>query len=297
MQSCEAEYGVVPFENSTYGTVLDTLDFLIDREENFPDLVVCGETYLRVRHCLLGHSTIESHPETSPESNSGLSKSATPEISKSNSTSSHRERPKDLRDLRCVYSHPQAFGQSRRFLSTRLQGVRCEDVPSTSKAAEMAAADPSRRTAAIASRLAAEVHGLEVLVENIQDRDDNQTRFFILRKASATSRDQTPLAELGFALSGAEPEKWKTLVAFHIDHRHSGALANALQVYAIQGLNLTSINSRPSQVRPWHYVFLVEFEGRREADGKGQVNKALGDLDERTQGWKWLGSWIDRLST
>ena len=289
MQSSEVSWGVVPFENSTYGSVLDTMNFLIDREENFPDLIVCGETYLNIEHCLLGYA---SPKKPNADTNSGTS---TPTIDRPNPQKPSSRPLTNLDHVKHIYSHPQAFGQCKMFLSSYLKGAKYEDVSSTSKAAEIVAKDTSKTTAAIASELAAEVHGLDVLARSIQDRGDNQTRFFVLRKATSNLNEQVSLPKVRTFTDSTGSEKWKTLVAFHINHHHSGALVHALQVYAIHGLNLTSINSRPSHVHPWHYVFLVEFEGRREEDGEGRVNEALKELGERTQGWKWLGSWIDRL--
>ena len=287
MQSSDVSCGVVPFENSTHGSVLDTLNFLIDREEDFPDIIICGETYLNIEHCLLGYTS--SHP-SNVDTNSGNS---TPTIDHPNPQMPKSRPLTNLDHIKHIYSHPQAFGQCKTFLSNYLREAKHEDVSSTSKAAEVITGDVSKTTAAIASELAADVHGLDILARGIQDRGDNQTRFFVIRKATSTFNDQISMANLGRLADASGSEKWKTLVAFHINHHHSGALIKALQVYAIHGLNLTSINSRPSHVHPWHYVFLVEFEGRREEDGKGQVNEALKELGERTQGWKWLGSWID----
>ena len=287
MQASDALYGVVPFENSTHGSVLDTLNFLIDREENFPDVRICGETYLNIEHCLLGYAGTRAGNFAT---NSGTS---TPTIDRPNPPQPNSQPLNSLDHIRHIYSHPQAFGQCKAFLSTYLKGARHEDVSSTSKAAEIVAGDGSKKTAAIASGLAADVHGLDILARSIQDRGDNQTRFFVLQNATSHPNDRTSVPPL--ETDSPSSERWKTLVAFHINYHHSGALVNALQVYATHGLNLTSINSRPSHVHPWHYVFLVEFEGRREENGQGQVNEALKELGERTQGWKWLGSWIDRL--
>ena len=290
MQSSEVSCGVVPFENSTHGSVLDTLNFLIDREEIFPDILICGETYLNIEHCLLGYAGSQaSNADTQ-------SRTSTPTTNRPNPPKPRSRPLTSLDHVKRIYSHPQAFGQCETFLSSYLKGTKYEDVSSTSKAAEMAAGDGSRTTAAIASGLAADMHGLDILARNIQDRKDNQTRFFVLRKTGPNLNDPKFLSKAKNFGQSEGSAKWKTLVAFHINHHHSGALVHALQVYAIHGLNLTSINSRPSHVHPWHYVFLVEFEGRRDEDGEGRVNEALKELGERTQGWKWLGSWIDRFS-
>ena len=152
----------------------------------------------------------------------------------------------------------------------------------------MVAADSSNSTAAISSKLAAEIHGLDVLAEGIEDSEDNTTRFLILRRDADDEEGDPP--------PSPSPQRYKSLLAFKIEHQASGALANALDAFRKHRLNLTSINSRPSREHPWHYVFLVEFEGRREEDGVGgDVNAALRDLEVATKSWKWLGSWVDRM--
>ncbi len=284
VQNSTALYGIVPFENSTNGSVLNTLDLLIDRENKCGDVLVCGEAYLPVHHCLLGHAIQASHVHSSPSEEIEHARSRSP---------TRRNCPlTDLSHITRILSHPQAFGQCDAFLSTYLKGVECQEVSSTSKAAELAAADASARTAAISSRLAAAIHGLDILANGIQDRDDNTTRFFILHKGNIPY-EQMNLQ--GPAVSGVQEPKWKTMVAFRVNHQVSGALAGALLSFKPFDLNLTSINSRPSRLQPWHYIFLVEFDGRRELDGNGQVNKALDELSQNTGGWRWLGSWINRV--
>ena len=178
-------------------------------------------------------------------------------------------------------------------MSTYLKGVERQEVSSTSKAAEIVSTDVTKSTAAISSKIAADVHGLDVLARGIEDREDNTTRFFILRKlADGSAAKQSCLTE---TTDGGEGQDWKSLVSFMIDHKSPGALADALMVFKTFGLNLTSINSRPSRIRPWHYIFFVEFHGRREMDGKGSVDQALEELRDMSEDWRWLGSWENRL--
>ncbi|KAF8469015.1 Prephenate dehydratase-domain-containing protein [Kalaharituber pfeilii] len=238
VQNRSCTYGVVPFENSTNGSVVFTLDLLRDRESQFPDALACGETYLNVHHCLLGHP-----------------------------------RP-DLSSVSRIYSHPQAFGQCEKFLATHLKGVERVDVSSTSKAAELASGDPS--SVAIASKVASEVHRIQVLAANIEDSPDNTTRFLVLSSTVTSS----PSAGLG--------EQDKTLLSFTIDHMQPGALCDSLKVFKDFNLNLTSINSRPSRVRPWNYIFFVEFVGHRDDNN---VKKALKKLEEFCLSLRVLGSY------
>lgn len=287
VQSGSVKYGVVPFENSTNGSVVYTLDLMIDREKFYPDVNVCGEAYIDVHHCLLGY--IKGAPRREEATESGT---ATPTVNAPNPKPPRARPLSDLRHVRRIYSHPQAFGQCEAFLSTYLKGVERQEVSSTSKAAEMVAADASRTTAAISSRLAADVHRLNFLAEHIEDREDNMTRFFILQR-SASKEHPFPADNVSADGKGQQKE-WKTLIAFRVDHQSSGALAKALSVFGLHGLNLTSINSRPSREHPWHYVFLVEFSDKRDGDGSCQVSHALEKLSEHTQSWKCLGSWVDQ---
>lgn len=281
-----ASYGLVPFENSSNGSVLTTLDLLIDRERRTGDILVVGEVFLPVHHCLLGHAQGAPHVQ-----------SVVLESDKYHRSNSHPQRSPPLSDISHItriLSHIQAFGQCHTFLSTYLKGVECQEVSSTSKAAELVAADASGKSAAISSSLAAGIHGLDILANGIQDRDDNVTRFFILRKGSFL---HPPMNFLETAANGEPKVKWKTMVAFRVDHQASGTLAEALLSFKSFDLNLTSINSRPSRIRPWHYIFLVEFDGKRELDGTGPVNQALEELSKSTGGWRWLGSWINQLES
>lgn len=266
---------MVPFENSSNGSVLNTLDLLIDREGKYGDVHVCGETFLAVHLCLLGYSNPSRH--------------AASNMAGSPDSQTSQARPSaDISHITRILSHPQAFGQCEKFLFTYLRGIECQEVASTSKAAEIAATDSTKTSAAISSSLAAGVYGLEFLANGIQDREDNTTRFFILRKGPGldglTALKQQPRRVLS----------WKTMVSLSIDHHISGALADALLTFKTFDLNLTSINSRPSRLRLWHYIFLIEFEGKRESDETGAVNKALGELGKTTLGFRWIGSWVSK---
>ena len=287
VQSGSVKYGVVPYENSTNGAVLYTLDLLLDREKCCPDVKVCGEAYINVHHCLLGHSKGPSKPDDVTDSGT-----TTPTIDVPNPKSPRAHPLSDLGHIKRIYSHPQAFGQCEAFLSTYLRGVERQEVTSTSKAAEIVATDPSRTAAAISNRLAADVHRLKFLAEDIEDQEDNTTRFLILQK-SISKHGLVPTENL--STNGVEHQKdWKSLLAFQVDRQSNDALAKGLSVFGLHDLNLTSINSRPSREYPWHYIFLVEFSDRRDGKATTQINLALEDLSKCTQSWRWLGTWVDK---
>lgn len=262
MQSGTASAGVVPFENSSNGSVVFTLDLFADREGVNPDVVVCGEVYVDVRHCLLGYS----------------------------SASGAGAGDVDFSKIKKLYSHPQAWGQCVSFLHSRLPHAERFDVSSTSRAAQMVAEDKTGESAAVSSAVAAHVFGLQVLSDGINDRVGNQTRFLVLRR-----RDALPSLS-GSAKADDKEDDFKTLLHFTLPPLSTprpGTLADALSVFSAHDLTLTSINTRPSGVANWDYVFFVEIRGRREEGEGGKVNGALKGLEKVCGTVRWLGSWRD----
>lgn len=298
VQSSAASFGVVPFENSSNGAVLLTLDLLIDRNEDFSNVHVCGETYMDVQHCLLGYVSRSIPFENKDLLASSMSSgSVTPTTDKPFPREPRAKPLTDLRHIKRIYSHPQAFGQSEAFLSTYLKGVERIDVSSTSKAAAIVAENHDVGVeAAISSRLAADINNLPILAKGIQDVEDNTTRFLIIQKGPSNVTNQQILPE---KFKGADDEGTtrKALIAFSVSHEQSGTLANALLVFKNHGLNLTNFNPRPSRIRPWHYIFLVEVEGAEALEDPDLLHAALRDLEMITEGNKWLGCWVDGLRT
>lgn len=258
-----ASRGVVPFENSSNGSVVFTLDLFANLLGKYGDIVVVNEAYVRVNHCIVGH------PAAAPSETGG-----------------------DWSDITKLYSHPQAWGQCKKFLGANFKHAEKQDVSSTSRGAALVAANPAdTHTAAISSALAAKENGLAVLAPNIQDLSENTTRFLVIRRASET-------ATLDMRTFVDEPVEWdmyKTLVSFTVaQHGAPGALADCLAVFKKHKITLTSINSRPSGEGSWHYVFFVEFKGRKRALNQGgPVNEALQDLGTVAKDWRWLGSFED----
>ncbi|KAI1823074.1 Prephenate dehydratase-domain-containing protein [Xylaria intraflava] len=271
-QSGDATYGVVPFENSTNGSVVFTLDNFADRSGAYKDLNVCREIYLDVHHCLVGHAA-PLPSSTSPPA------------------------PHPISRLRRVYSHPQAFGQCLLFLESQLRGVEMIDVSSTSRAAQLAKDDPTGESAAVSSAMAAEKLGIDVLVRNIEDRQDNTTRFFVVRRGTEPS-SALQRADVD---AGADDAKLlsatKSLLSFTVPHRSPGKLADVLACFQRGGLNLTSISSRPSFAAAFEYIFFVEFEGHRFRDPQGRVARVLDDVAAIARTSRWLGSWDNMRQT
>lgn len=160
-----------------------------------------------------------------------------------------------LSDIRTVYSHPQVFGQCRRWLQENLGSCQLVEVSSTSAAAERAAREP--HAAALAGAIAGNRYSLEVLRENVEDLSENITRFLVLsRTPAAPSNDD------------------KTSIMLAIKDR-VGALYDALLPFRDNGLNLTLIHSRPSRRKNWEYHFFVDYLGRADSDASRRTLDAL----------------------
>ncbi|KAL9635306.1 MAG: hypothetical protein Q9164_003543 [Protoblastenia rupestris] len=283
VQFSPAAIGVVPFENSSNGAVDVTLDCLIDSEKATPDIAVWGETYLDVQHCLMGHvATTRTLSVSDSRSSVGSSEHSALNISMQGSLVPPAQPNLDLQHITDVYSHPQALGQCRSFLSTYLKHAEQHEESSTSKAASIVAKQSSPNLVAVASNMAAGAVGLDILATNIQDSKDNTTRFLILQQQSG------PLPTRDFDRA----VRWKSLLAFSVNNDVVGALADALHVFKQHKLNLTNIDKRPNRLKPWHYTFIVEFQCNGSTmEMNYQIKRALEDLVNVTESSKHLGCW------
>jgi prephenate dehydratase len=171
----------------------------------------------------------------------------------------------DYRDIRVVYSHPQALAQCRGFLGRN----KLEPRPyyDTAGAARMLAREHPRAAAAIASRLSAELYGLQVIKEGIDDGVSNSTRFLQLSR--------TPFDGKGTKCS----------IIFATTHE-AGALYGVLRLFAEAQINLTRIASMPLRSDPGNYTFFLDFEG---SDTDDQIAAVLGQLCEQTISYRFLG--------
>ena len=175
-----------------------------------------------------------------------------------------------LAKVRKVYSHPQPFGQCRRWLAEYLPAAECVEVSSTARAAELAAAEEG--AAALASGMAGDEFNLPVLAPSIQDASSNVTRFFVIGRKSAlpSGRDKTSVM---FALRD-----------------QPGALAKALAPFEKAGISLTRIESRPSKRQAWEYYFFADLAGHA---GGSDLAAALAELSRVCAFTRVLGSYAD----
>jgi chorismate mutase / prephenate dehydratase len=223
-----ADFGVVPIENSSEGTVNHTLDMFLTS-----GLKICGEVELRISHYLMGKMS-------------------------------------SLDAVKRVCAHPQALAQCRGWLDDQLPEADRVGVSSNAEGARRARDE--RGTAAIAGRAAAEIYGLTLLANEIEDRQDNTTRFLVIGRKlfNSSGADRTTLL---VSTSGTDD---------------AGALFRLLEPFAQHRVNMTRIESRPSRKRKWDYVFFIDVEGH-VADPP--VAQALAAMEQRASLFKVLGSY------
>ncbi len=230
------ELGFVPLENAIEGTVRDIIDSLVF---DF-DLRIQREVVLDV------HLHLMAAPGTK------------------------------LADIERVASIPVATAQCRGFLTQKLPLAEPVATNSTAEAARLLGEqDPlmtARPTAAIAPRLAAKLYGLEILVEDVEDHPENQTRFVSLAQSgipAPTGHDRTSIA----CFQSAD---------------HPGSLYAILGQFAARNINLNKLESRPTKKALGDYCFIIDFEGH-VADAV--VSDCLRDLHAELAGVKFLGSY------
>lgn len=225
----EIERGAVPIENSLQGSVTETVDLLVNDDA----IAVCGEVVLPIEHCLMARP--------------GTARAA----------------------IDVIYSHPQSFGQCRRYLEAHFPDVRTEAALSNAAAVEIAMQAPG--AAAIAPARAAEIYGARIIERGIEDSRVNKTRFVVLGRegAVATGRD-------------------KTSVAFAVAHDRPGTLVSVLHEFSDRGINLTKVESRPSGEELGIYIFLIDLDGHRDDP---LVAQALAAVKEQAVYFKVFGSY------
>jgi prephenate dehydratase len=228
----EVDYGIVPIENSLEGSVSETLD-LLSSENNEPEMRIIGEVLVPIKLCLLAKGSFDK--------------------------------------VRTVVSHQHALAQCKQFIRERLQpgGVKVKSVESTARAAKLA--QEIDAIAALASEAAAKRYKLQILADNVQDKE-SVTRFVAL---SASDIETEPTG------------KDKTSLLLYLKDR-PGALYGVLGEFAQRGINLTKIESRPSKRALGDYMFHIDCEGHREDRVIKDVLDAVG---ERAVTLKILGSY------
>ncbi|MDA0706651.1 MAG: prephenate dehydratase [Proteobacteria bacterium] len=229
VESGAADFGVVPIENSTEGSVNNTLDMFLTSP-----LKIAGEVELRIEQHLLG-------------------------------------RMKGLENIQRVCAHEQSFAQCRGWIREYLP--QAELIGMSSNAAGARRARDEVGTAAIGPDVAADVYNLNILVNSIQDRRDNSTRFLVIGRAL-------------LAPSGAD--KTTLLVSTSDTGAGAGVLHTLLQPLVDHKVNMTFIESRPSRRQNWDYVFFIDIEGHAS---ESPVADALAGLEKVSSLFRVLGAY------
>ncbi len=224
-----ADFGVVPIENSTEGSVNNTLDMFLTSP-----LKIAGEIELRIEQHLMA-------------------------------------RDKGLDKIDRICAHEQSLAQCRGWIRENLPHV--ELVGMSSNAAGARRARDEDGTAAIGPEVAADVYELAILVNNIEDRPDNATRFLVIGRnlLAASGEDKTTL-----------------LISTSDTAGGAGVLHHLLQPLATHGVSMTRIESRPSRRKNWDYVFFLDIEGHAE---QAPVSDALAELERDASLFKVLGAY------
>lgn len=223
----EADYGVVPIENSSTGSINQVYDLLAEY-----GAYIVGEQTVKVDHCL-----------AAPAGES-------------------------LGSITTVYSHEQGLLQCADYL--KRQGWTCVPRLNTAESAQFVSQCGKPGQAAICSPRAAKLYGLEILAEHLNANDHNYTRFVIV----------SPVPE---HRAGSD----KVSVLFTLPHR-TGSLHEFMTIFAVNGLNLMKLESRPIMGRSWEYLFFADFIADLTAPGMDGV---LLELTQTAEGFRVLGNY------
>ena len=211
VESGKVERAVVPLENSIEGTVSMTLDYLYKT----PQIKIEAEAVMPIAHHLMVH----------PDCN--------------------------VENIEKIYSHPEALAQSFHFLDTQFKEILKQDYSSTAAAAKHISENSNRNLAAVANQFAATLYGLKIIHRNIQDFEQNHTRFIIISKYQNTYENNN-LKMLG--------EKSGILITLPEDH--AGGLHQVLSVFAWRKMNLSKIESRTLKTGLGNYFFFINVVGK-----------------------------------
>ena len=194
------EYGILPIENSTAGSVNEIYDLLIRYNVH-----IVRSTRVRIDHQLLA------------------AKGA------------------NIKDIKTIYSHPQAINQCSHFLNT-LKGVEIIPFDNTAMAAQRVSKDPTRTSASISSKSCIDLYNMEVLASDIQNYDSNHTRFICIAKDARIY-----------------PGANRTSIMMVVSHK-PGTLFSVLSKFNATGANLVKLESRPIPGRDFEFMFYFDIE-------------------------------------
>lgn len=178
------------------------------------------------------------------------------------------------KDIEVIYSHPQAIAQGKQYIREHYPHARIEMTASTAYAARFVAEHPDDAYAAIAPHAAAEEYDLEIIAQDIQEIDENYTRFWLLGKEGPEIQlpSQASKVSLGLTLPDNLP----------------GALYKAMSVFAWRGIDLTKIESRPLKTALGEYFFIIDADNSQP----DLVVYSLKELTSLGISYKILGNYL-----
>ncbi len=224
------EYGVLPIENSSYGSVNEVYDLM--RRHDFH---IVRSIRLRIKHTLL------AKPGT------------------------------NLKQVREIYSHEQAIGQCSEFLGKN-KDVKVTICENTAAAAQMVADSERSDGAAISSKICADLYGLEVLSEEVQNSDNNYTRFICIAQKLAIY-----------------PGSNRISLMFALAHK-PGSLYSVISKIASLGISINKLESRPIPGSDFEFMFYFDLEA---SVWSAETVKLLCDLEKSTEQFVFLGSYSE----
>lgn len=220
----DAEFGVVPAENSIAGTIVDTLDLFIET-----DIKIFDQITIEIKQNLLSKTTKDK--------------------------------------IKKIFSHSHSFYQCSKYISDNFPKAKCIETTSNAKAAIMAVQEQD--SSAIGAILCAAEYGLNIIEEEINDFKHNETKFYIISKEIQDSI------------------KEKSMIIFSVPNK-SGSLFNVLKIFKKNKINMTRIESRPSKIKKWNYVFIIEYENCKDVN---RIDKLLTKLRKICDYFNYLGSY------
>jgi len=225
VETDNAQYGVVPIENSSNGVIGTSLDMLYSH-----DLNICGEVEIAVAHHLMMQD--------------------------------------QSKEIQVIYAHQQALDQCHRWLSNHYPNTELRPVASNALAARMVKDEPN--AAAIASKVALNIYGLQRVAKNIEDNAGNVTRFIVIGK------DAVP--------KGGNDKTSLLVVTKH----ESGALFDLLEPFKENKINMLQLARHPIPGVKWEYLFFIDIEGHQDEDN---VKHAITKIESRVSKLEILGSY------
>lgn len=227
LENREAEYGIIPIENSSAGSVIDVYDLMLQYR-----YYIVSAADIKINHCIAGLENAE------------------------------------LFDIKEVYSKDQALAQCSEFIDEH--NLSAMLYASTSAAAKMVSESDNKTLAAVCSEYAAKKYGLKILADNIQNDENNCTRFIVISRNPIISSEADRIS-----------------LCFSVAHV-KGSLCSVLSRFSSHGLNLTKIESRPMLGKNFEYLFYLDFTGNAQSE---HIKNLLCSLSEELPEFSFLGNY------